>query len=178
MKMKTVMIGLVLMALVLAPMAMAAPGDGPRGDRGPRGGDEQGRRGPAGPGGFQGGFGWMLLGRAGDKLALTDEQRDQIKAILDESKKSETKDAIAEAMKALHEATAEGDKAKVTEAGKALGDAFTQRALQQIETMPLRPPRFIVSTALLGTITNAPFSFSPSKSMFIARRCRAVGLST
>jgi hypothetical protein len=45
------------------------------------------------------------------------------------------------------------------------------------ETIPLRPPRFMVSTALEGTITRAPFSFNPSNSMFIARRCRAVGLS-
>lgn len=43
--------------------------------------------------------------------------------------------------------------------------------------MPLMPPRFIVSTAEDGTITRAPFSFNPSNSMFIARRCRAVGLS-
>ncbi len=42
--------------------------------------------------------------------------------------------------------------------------------------MPLKPPRFIVSTADEGTITSAPFSFKPSKSMFIARRCNAVGL--
>ena len=46
------------------------------------------------------------------------------------------------------------------------------------ETIPLKPPRFIVSMALLGTMTRAPFSFKPSKSIFMARRCSAVGLST
>src|ERR1700752_559183 len=46
-----------------------------------------------------------------------------------------------------------------------------------IETSPLMAPRFIVSTAELGTITSAPFSLRPSKSIFIARRCKAVGLS-
>jgi hypothetical protein len=45
------------------------------------------------------------------------------------------------------------------------------------EVIPANPPRFMVSTALEGTITRAPFSFKPSKSMFIARRCRAVGFS-
>src|SRR5215211_136615 len=44
------------------------------------------------------------------------------------------------------------------------------------ETMPLRPPRFMVSIAELGTMTNAPFSFRPSKSMFMALKCKAVGL--
>ena len=34
----------------------------------------------------------------------------------------------------------------------------------------------IDSTALLGTSISAPFSFRPSYSMFIARRCSAVGL--
>src|SRR5574341_639247 len=45
------------------------------------------------------------------------------------------------------------------------------------DVSPARPPRFIVSTALLGTMTSAPFSLKPSKSMFIARKCNAVGLS-
>ena len=44
------------------------------------------------------------------------------------------------------------------------------------EVIPIIAPRFIVSTALDGTMTMAPFSLSPSKSIFIALRCRAVGL--
>src|SRR4051812_25518175 len=40
---------------------------------------------------------------------------------------------------------------------------------------PIRPPMPIDSTALLGISISAPFSFSPSYSMFIARRCSAVG---
>lgn len=42
---------------------------------------------------------------------------------------------------------------------------------------PSMPPMPIDSTAVLGTSINAPFSFNPSYSMFIARRCSAVGLS-
>ena len=38
------------------------------------------------------------------------------------------------------------------------------------------PPNPIVSTAEEGTITIEPFSFIASYSMFIARRCSAVGL--
>ena len=34
----------------------------------------------------------------------------------------------------------------------------------------------VKSAALLGTSMSAPFSFKPSYSMFMARRCRAVGL--
>src|SRR5215211_1551 len=44
------------------------------------------------------------------------------------------------------------------------------------ETIPLSPPRFMVSIAELGTMTRAPFSFRPSKSMFMALKCKAVGL--
>jgi Spy/CpxP family protein refolding chaperone len=77
----------------------------------------------------------MLLGRVGERLELTDEQREQIKAVLEESKPTDTKDTIAEAMKALREATAGGKEAEIIAAGKAVGDAFTQRALKQAETM-------------------------------------------
>src|SRR5439155_26448970 len=41
---------------------------------------------------------------------------------------------------------------------------------------PISPPIPIDSTALLGISISAPFSFRPSYSMFIARRCRATGL--
>jgi hypothetical protein len=50
------------------------------------------------------------------------------------------------------------------------------RLFWAIETMLLNPPRFIESAADDGTITKVPFSFKPSKSIFIARRCNAVGL--
>src|SRR5438477_10037600 len=39
------------------------------------------------------------------------------------------------------------------------------------------PPRPMVSTAVEGTITIAPFSLTASYSMFMARRCRATGFS-
>ncbi len=42
---------------------------------------------------------------------------------------------------------------------------------------PRRPPMPMDSTAVLGTSISAPFSFNPSYSMFMARRCKAVGLS-
>lgn len=42
---------------------------------------------------------------------------------------------------------------------------------------PSNPPSPIDSTAVLGTTINAPFSFSPSYRMFIARRCSAVGFA-
>jgi hypothetical protein len=41
---------------------------------------------------------------------------------------------------------------------------------------PINPPIPIESMALLGINMSAPFSFSPSYSMFIARKWRAVGL--
>jgi hypothetical protein len=40
---------------------------------------------------------------------------------------------------------------------------------------PSMPPMPSESTALLGMSISAPFSFSPSYSMFIARSCSAVG---
>ena len=46
-----------------------------------------------------------------------------------------------------------------------------------IAAIPISPPRFIVSTALDGTMISEPRACKPSNSMFIARRWSAVGLS-
>lgn len=141
MKTKTLMIGLILLALIAAPLAMAEPEGGPRDGRGPRDGGPRGGRmyGGGGPrggmygGGFGGGFGQMLLGRMAEKLGLTDDQKTQIKAIVEANKDNveESRQAIQEAMKALHQAAEGGVESEIIATGKALGDAFTEQALQR-----------------------------------------------
>src|SRR5947209_3218766 len=64
----------------------------------------------------------------------------------------------------------------VTAGAAAGGVSGVVRACWRIAAMPMRPPIPIDSTAVLGTSISAPFSFSPSYSIFIARRCSAVGL--
>ena len=147
MKTKTLMIGLILMAVILAPLAMAAEEDNPRGQRGPRGegrqfgprsqggpqGRFQGPGGPAGPGGMGGDLAGLLLGRLGNRLNLTEEQEEQIKAIVEANKENMKKahEATREAMQALNEAADGGVEAEIIAAGKAVGDAFTEQALQR-----------------------------------------------
>ncbi len=133
MKTRTLTISILLLAIVLAPLAMAE-----RNQRGPHSGRECGdfhKR----PGGFSGhpGMGGFLLGRMADKLELTDEQRADIKAITEEAKPEaeEVRQAVREAMKALHEATADGTKAEIIAAGKAVGDTMTEQALLRAATM-------------------------------------------
>lgn len=142
MKTKTLTITFILAAIILAPLALAAPDDGPRRPRGnqdswqgqgPRGGGEQGRRGMRqGPGGG-GNFAQMLLGRMGKKLELTEEQKEAIEAIAEEAETEmkESREAVREAMKALHEAAENGSEAEIIAAGKAAGDALTQQALNK-----------------------------------------------
>ena len=139
MKTKTLMIGLILFALIAAPLVLADPEGGPRGGRGPRGGGGSYGGGPRG-GGMQrhggmhgGGFGQMLLGRMAEKLELTDDQKEQIKAIVEANKDNaeESLQAIKEAMKALHQAAEGGVESEIIATGKAVGDAFTEQALQR-----------------------------------------------
>src|ERR1051325_9139634 len=52
------------------------------------------------------------------------------------------------------------------------------RACCRSAAAPRRPPIPIDSTAVEGTSISAPFSFNPSYSMFIARRCSAVGCAS
>lgn len=143
MKMKKLTISVLLFAAILAPLAVAADGDfEPRGPRGRQGNcDFQGRPGGfgGGPGkGFmgQGGMGQFLLGRIGNKLDLTEEQRAEIKIIMAECKddREATQDTVREAMKALHEAAETGEEEAVADAAKTLADAFAQKALMMAET--------------------------------------------
>ncbi len=132
MKAKTLIISVILLAVVLAPVAFAHPGEGGR--RGP--GGFRGRPGAGGPGGFQGrpehgDTGMLLLGRIADKLGLSEDQRAEIKAIVDGNREEaeEARKAVGEAMKALWQAAAEGSEAEIVAAGKAVGDAMTEQAL-------------------------------------------------
>ncbi|MHC4258259.1 MAG: Spy/CpxP family protein refolding chaperone [Planctomycetota bacterium] len=79
------------------------------------------RDGPAVSGDILGGFAKLLLGRIGDKLELTEEQRESIKAIFEANKENakQSRKAVHEAMQALHEAAAEGTEAEIIAAGKA-----------------------------------------------------------
>ena len=145
MKTRTLTLSILLLAVILAPLAMAQRGP----QRGPGSGECPDPQRPGGFGGRQGGgfgghpgmgrgdMGQFLLGRMGDKLGLTEEQRTEIKGILENCKENQeaTKGAIPDAMKALHKAAEDGDEAAVADAAKALADAFKQKALQKAATM-------------------------------------------
>jgi Spy/CpxP family protein refolding chaperone len=75
----------------------------------------------------------MLTGRLGERLNLTDEQKQQIKAILEANEENidVSRNAVREAMMALNEAAEGGVEAEIIAAGKAVGDAFTEQALQR-----------------------------------------------
>jgi Spy/CpxP family protein refolding chaperone len=89
------------------------------------------------PGMGQGDIGQFILGRMGDRLELTEEQRTEIKGIFEDSKEDRQalRATVQEAMKALHEAAQDGTEAEIIAAGKALGDAHTNQALQKSATM-------------------------------------------
>ena len=145
MKTRTLTLSILLLAVILAPLAMAQRGP----QRGPGSGECPDSQRPGGFGGRQGGgfgghpgmgrgdMGQFLLGRMGDKLGLTEEQRTEIKGILENCKENQeaTKGTIQEGMKALHEAAEDGTEAEIIAAGKALGDALTNQALQKSATM-------------------------------------------
>lgn len=135
MKTRTVVMGMVVLAALLAPMVLAAPdAAGPRGQRG--------QGGPEGMPGMRGGFGGgmmggdtlsMVLGRGAEDLQLTDAQRTKLEAIREENreKTQELQTAVRDATMALNEAVEAGDDAKIAAAGKALGDAYTKQALHR-----------------------------------------------
>jgi len=134
MKTRTLAISVLLLAVVLAPLAMAEEPvrRGPREAQRPNRGNFHGRTGGfGGHPGMGGDMGGLLLGRLADRLELTEEQRAEIKAIMEgtQPEAEEARKAVAEAMKALHEATADGTEAEIIAAGKAVGDAFTDQAL-------------------------------------------------
>jgi len=113
---------------------------------GPRGPRRHGRPGPghrAGPGadrgGWQGGHGRpMMLGRILQKLDLTGEQTNQIKAIREANKEQmkNARKAVAEATKALREtAFQDTNEATIRAAAAALGNALGDKALLKAKTM-------------------------------------------
>jgi len=129
MKTKTLAISVLLLAVVLAPLALAEEPI----RRGPR--SEHGRFG--GRSAMNGDMAGLLLGRLADKLELTEKQRESIKAIREEARPEaeKSRQAVREVMKTLREATADGTKAEIIAAGKAVGDAFTEQALLRAATM-------------------------------------------
>lgn len=141
MKTKTLVIATLLLAVILAPLAIAEAEEAA--PRGPRNG--QARPGRGGFGGQpnrammpsrgmgEGNLTRLLLGRMGERLNLTDEQKEQIKTITEENKKKAEKarSVVRKAMRALFEATEEGGEAEIIAAGKAVGDAYTEQALQR-----------------------------------------------
>jgi len=136
----------VLAVLVFCGLVLAGFGSRGRGGRPGLG------FGPQGPGGYgMGAFGVpmgpgrpeilsrphgpgqaMLLLRILQRLDLTDEQNEKIKAIHNANKEKieAAQKAITEATKALHEAVAEGaDEATIRAAGTKLGNAVSEQAI-------------------------------------------------
>lgn len=145
MKTKTLIITLILAAVILVPLALAVPKGGPRGGQGQGGqvgqrGQGQGAQRGQGQGAMArtrdprgGDFAQMLLGRMSQELNLSNEQKEKIKAI---SKKSgaeaqKSRKVVYEAMQVLNEAAEEGTEAKIIAAGKSVGEAMTQQALEK-----------------------------------------------
>lgn len=139
MKTRKLTITLILVAVILAPMALAAAEESPRGakkDRKqpPRQRPNSRMTAPTPTRNTRGGdLGQMLLGPMGREFNLTDEQQKKLKAITKESRAETQKNrkAIQEAFKALNEAVEEGTEAKIVAAGKIVGEAYTQQALKR-----------------------------------------------
>lgn len=122
---KTLTLTVLLAALILTPLAIAAPDGAPR-ERGGRGGF----------GGGRGGMGNILNGRMAEELELTEAQKEKIKAITEKNREAAqtTRQAVRETMQALNDAVDGGDEATITTAGKAVGDAMTKQALLRAAT--------------------------------------------
>jgi Spy/CpxP family protein refolding chaperone len=77
----------------------------------------------------------MLLGRMGEQLNLTEEQKTAIQKIAEESRTAvqENREAVRVAMQNLNDAAEKGDEAAITVAGKAAGDALTKQAIQRAQ---------------------------------------------
>jgi Spy/CpxP family protein refolding chaperone len=134
MKTRTLIITLILTAVILVPLALAVPKDCPRNDQGgPGQGSRKEDRPRMGQGPGGGSLAQMLLGRMGQELNLTDEQKESIKKIAEETKTSieEDREAVQKVMQTLREATENGTEAEIIAAGKAVGDTLTQKALNQ-----------------------------------------------
>jgi len=133
MKTRTLTISVLLLAMVLAPMALAADEPAPRGPRGGQGGPGAGR------GGFRGGPGMggdMMMERMIQQLNLTDAQQQKITAIQEESspKMQETQQAVREAQVALQKAIQDGADDEIMAAGKAVGEALGKQGIVRAQT--------------------------------------------
>ena len=119
MKTKNITISLLFLAMVMAPLAIA---------------EEDAATPPIGP--RIGGHGQLLPGPVGEKLGLTEEQKETIKGIIENSKADAktTKDATPDAMKALDEAAEGGDEAAIAAAAKTLADAIASKAVKRVST--------------------------------------------
>ncbi len=137
MKTRKLTITLILAAVILAPMALAASKEDPRGGKGGReqAPKQKAKSRPVAPtrGSRGGDLGQMLLGSMSKELKLTDEQQKKIRAIVKDSRTEtqESRKAVQVALRALSEATEDGTEAKIIAAGKTVGDAFTQQALKK-----------------------------------------------
>ena len=133
MKMKTPAISVLLLAIVLAPMAMAADEPAPRGPRGGQGDPGQGRGGPGGRAGMGGGD---MQGRMMGQLDLTEEQQKQIKSIREENKTQtqEAQQAVRKTNAVLQEAIESGSDEEILAAGKALGEAYGKQGVLRAQT--------------------------------------------
>ena len=137
MKTRKLTITLILAAIILAPLALAAAEENPRGSKKERGRPPRqkptSRPAPPTRGSARGDLAQMLLGPMGQKLKLTDEQQKKIKAISEDSKTTilEGRKAVQKATLAWREAVEEGTEAKIIAAGKTVGDAFTQQGLKK-----------------------------------------------
>jgi protein CpxP len=130
MKTKTVAISVLLLAIVLAPMAMAADEPAPRGPRGGQGDPGQGRGGRAGMGGGD------MQGRMMGQLDLTEEQQKQIKSIREENKTQtqEAQQAVRKTNAVLQEAIESGSDDEILAVGKALGEAYGKQGVLRAQT--------------------------------------------
>lgn len=131
---KRFVLTLTLAAMILAPLAMAAPDDSrPGRGAGPGRAGMPGDRAAFGRG--SGGIVQMLQGRMGEELNLTEEQRQSIRKITEESRTAtqEHRQAVADAMQALNDAAEKGNEEAIKAAGKTAGEALTKQALQQAE---------------------------------------------
>jgi Spy/CpxP family protein refolding chaperone len=128
-----------LTALILSPLAIAGPEGEPRGQRGGQGGFGGGWGGGRGGfgggwGGGRGGFGGgMMIGRMAKQLDLSEKQQQQIEEITESARQQAQTDgqAVREAMQNLNEAAENGDEAAIKTAGKTVGDAMVQLALNR-----------------------------------------------
>ena len=140
MKTRKLTIIFILAAVVLAPLALAAAEEKPRGSKKdrrqpPRQKTATRANRPAPPtrSPGRGDLAQMLLGPMGQNLKLTDQQQKKIKAIAEDSKNTiqEGRKAIQKATREWNEVVEEGTEEKIIAASKTIGEAFTKQGLKK-----------------------------------------------